>query len=472
MKKPPIIHPFLFGLYFVLFLYSINLFEVELVNVLSAAIAVVGFAGVVMLIPLMLKRGVGKTALMLSVFFLVFFSYGHLYLYIYEIDIFGLTLFRHRFLLPIFVLVLASAGFAIVRSKKDLINLNKIFNATAVFLIVLPLASIGMGFAGDLVSGRDEQDARIRAAGGLENGGRVSDRPDIYYLIFDEFASLRQIKQTYDYDNSAFAQKLNQKGFHVTSGSRTSYLESAWSISAALNMRHLQDNTDVKNKIHYSNVVDILKSRGYKYIHFGSVSSYTAKSPRADININFSYMNDFALNLLKSSMLHYFVHISFNFTQDLVLNTLDALVEMSKTKMPEPKFVFAHILCPHGPFVFGPSGEAVPFKDAMNRVDKSVYLGQYIYTSSRIDQLVTDILANSAKPPAIILQSDHGVRFAADEYAQNIFSAYYLPTECASSLPKSINPVDNFRIIFNCLFGTTYELLGDRDAKARPLHSD
>jgi len=51
--------------------------------------------------------------------------------------------------------------------------------------------------------------------------------------------------------------------------------------------------------------------------------------------------------------------------RDRVLFALDALEELSST--PGPKFVFAHIVSPHEPMVFGPNGETLEREPSYDR---------------------------------------------------------------------------------------------------------
>jgi hypothetical protein len=70
------------------------------------------------------------------------------------------------------------------------------------------------------------------------------------------------------------------------------------------------------------------------------------------------------------------------------------------------------------------------------------------------------ILAESAQPPIILIQGDHGVpRLKAQQNA--ILSVYLLPQE-DDSLYASISPVNSFRVIFNSYFGGNLGLLEDR----------
>jgi hypothetical protein len=85
-----------------------------------------------------------------------------------------------------------------------------------------------------------------------------------------------------------------------------------------------------------------------------------------------------------------------------ILFTLDQLGKIAK--MPGPKFVFAHIVSPHKPFVFGPQGESV-----QQEKDPLVgYRGQVSYLNSRMVPLLQKIISDSASPPVIVIQGDHG----------------------------------------------------------------
>lgn len=113
--------------------------------------------------------------------------------------------------------------------------------------------------------------------------------------------------------------------------------------------------------------------------------------------------------------------------------------------MPRPKFVFAHILAPHPPFIFGENGEAAKHGDC-NGLDGSLFKGtaedyrngypkQMAYISKKIQEAVDEILAKSNPPPIIIIQGDHGSSMLLDwESPKNsclrertsILNAYYI----------------------------------------------
>ena len=66
-------------------------------------------------------------------------------------------------------------------------------------------------------------------------------KPDIYYIFLDGYAGLDQIKTLYNYDNSPFVAKLNDKGFYVAKKSSRSPFIPHLSLTSSLNMEHAKD---------------------------------------------------------------------------------------------------------------------------------------------------------------------------------------------------------------------------------------
>ena len=158
------------------------------------------------------------------------------------------------------------------------------------------------------------------------------------------------------------------------------------------------------------------------------------------------------------------------------------------TKMNSPVFVYAHIMAPHPPFVFGENGKEInPTGPLVPWVSRDEFLrnykGQLIYINKKVKETIDDIISNAPEPPIIILQPDHGpasliadidqeLSFLLDQANEgcvkaafkermSILNAYYLPNGGHAYLYDEITPVNTFRIIFNHYFGANYELLED-----------
>ena len=148
--------------------------------------------------------------------------------------------------------------------------------------------------------------------------------------------------------------------------------------------------------------------------------------------------------------------------QQFILDELPRLASL-----PESKFVFAHIIIPHGPFVFEANGDIATdsgyYSAKYNEpVDEEHmvkgYLNEVQFINSRITDILQTIVTESSVPPIIVVMGDHGLK--NDNRFENL-NAYYLPGEGARNLYPTISPVNSFRLIFDTSFGTRFGLLPD-----------
>jgi hypothetical protein len=146
----------------------------------------------------------------------------------------------------------------------------------------------------------------------------------------------------------------------------------------------------------------------------------------------------------------------------------DALEQITPS-IEGPKFVFAHILATHTPYVIGPDGEFISSDGQFSLMDldtiedpeleASRYRDQVTYVNQRMQKIIDKILKTSDTPPVIILQSDHGPE--TDENRLRILNAYYLAGSDIQLLYETISPVNSFRVVFNTAFLGNYALLED-----------
>jgi hypothetical protein len=121
------------------------------------------------------------------------------------------------------------------------------------------------------------------------------------------------------------------------------------------------------------------------------------------------------------------------------------------------------VLAPHGPLVFGVDGSQVYYPEPVSNADYfRGYRDELAYLNSRLIGVLDRILTDSAVPPIIILQADHGHDLASADDRMAILNAYYLPGDGKDLLYPTITPVNSFRIIFNHYFGGQFDLLKDR----------
>jgi hypothetical protein len=173
---------------------------------------------------------------------------------------------------------------------------------------------------------------------------------------------------------------------------------------------------------------------------------------------------------------------------------LDSLADLPETE--GPNFIFAHIVAPHPPFVFGPDGEVrnpdasftyhdgSDFLEAVGTREEYIegYRDQLVFLNKQLARTIDDILSNSDRPPIIILQADHGPGAYLNwqslsetniDERTSILNAYYFPEVEEGYLYPSISPVNSFRLLLNAYFRENYELLEDRtyfSPSNRPYH--
>ncbi len=304
-------------------------------------------------------------------------------------------------------------------------------------------------------------------------------RPDIYYLILDCNAAPSTLNQVWDYDNSAFIQSLQSKGFHVVPEAFSNYDRTVLSIPSSLNMQYIDaiperlgrdfnDETLNYRLIQDSRISRLLKSLGYKYINIFSGFPPTEYVPYADVNFVKSLGSAYLLEFMQLTIL--------SGTEKYVPLTLDVFAETRLVPykyaseiaaLPGPKFVLVHSLISHPPNVFNEDGHKNPLSLAVlteNAPDR--YLKQIKYTEKLVDQFVKTLLDRPGPEPIIIIQSDHGPKYRMLDdkayYNQNmrILLAYHFPGQ--KNLHRRLTPVNVFRLMLNSQFGAKLPILPER----------
>jgi hypothetical protein len=185
-------------------------------------------------------------------------------------------------------------------------------------------------------------------------------------------------------------------------------------------------------------------------------------------------------DVLRDTAFGHLVHQSeFDRHRQRIEGILDRLAEVPR--MRGPQFVFAHIIAPHPPFVFGPGGESIQQSETFTTLDAQNFPGtqteyrqgygdQLTYLNARLEVILNRVLDESDTPPIILLQGDHGPGSTFTEQAlpyrsmqerMGILEAVYLGAD-GGELYSSVTPANLFRLVFNQAFGADLPLLPDR----------
>ncbi len=499
------IHLILFALYPILFFVSYNKGQLFLINrdTFNLILITLFISILLWLLLSIILKEVVKSAIVVSLFLILFFSYGHAHSTIgdFNYEILSFDIGKDKVLFSMWAFILFIGSFALIKTRRNLNKLTKFLNIIAALLVIFSLVDIVYFEFGT----RKETNSKL-AEGGREGQMALQipqEPPDIYYIIFDAYPSSNTLKEIYDYDNHALDNFLTEKGFFVASESRSNYAHTHFSLPSSLNMRYInylsgelgidsKDTTIPKSMIEKNKVADSLKSLGYKYIHIGSEYQPTSQNRYADINVvndgssieiaGQSYrLDEFYTTFIKTTWLSPFVN---NFLENDVreqrLNSLNKVSELVSTR--GPKFVFAHLTISHPPPYFDAEGSPLS-KAELEQIgsvykDKENNLNQIIFVGEKMKEMVQNIFKKSKTEPIIIFQADHGPTSLLGHphhwkrpFEKNIrginerlsiLNAYYLPNGGDKLLYDSISPVNTFRVIFNYYFDANYKLLPDK----------
>ena len=492
LKNTPF-YPFLLAIFPILSLLGNNIQEVDpRVALRSSAISLAATLLIYLAARLVL-RSWPRAALLTSFLLVLFFSYGHLYHALREIPSIGLQLARHRYFIPAYALMALLGFFWIIWKMKQPINATLALNLIAVLLIVFPAYQVTSALLRTSIA--TEQQSAALSAGELPIQA-PEGMPDVYFIVLDMHTRSDALLQDFGHDNSAFIAGLRELGFYVADCSRSNYNDTGRSLISTLNLDYIdvlqqhmtEQGMDANNYLvllKQSLVRYQLEAVGYKTYAFASEYEWSRLSD-AYKYLNFAsapyaLLQPFEAMLIQSTALLIWadfsiteydttafqgINASLEYHVSQQLFTLDTLPGLATVN--EPKFVFAHIIVPHIPFVFEPDGSIVSDPGFYSgRLTEPIdrehllegYVNQVQFIDTRILEVARQILENSAEPPIIVIMGDHGLE--ADNRLV-ILNALYLPGEEASQyLYPSISPVNTFRIIFNAYFGASYPLLPD-----------
>ena len=472
------LYPFILGLYPSIALLAYNLGEVRPSAILRSILFVELAVLIFLLVLRLVLREWHRAAFIVSIWLLLISSYGQ----VYDLLQNKASHFANHTWLTItwFVLGIGLTIWAVTRHRGRMGRFTPGFNLVALALIIYPTYQVTL-YYGFLQ--RDRSFTPTVSAAPADKS-----LPDIYFIILDMHTREDNLMAAYGYDESGFIKDMQDMGFYVAQCSASNYMRTEPTLSSVLNMDYLPgmdpgiksdswSRAPMWNLIRNSLVRQKLEAAGYKTVAFATGYPWS-EIDNSDVYLQphslFGQMNSFETLLVNTSWAR---ALEDNGTIDMTsedaarfrertLYTLDTLPTLAS--MPGPKFVFVHIISPHPPFVMGPDGplDAASYlnKDAKytSQAFEKGYKLQLAFIDKRISEAMKELIANSSRPPVIIIQGDHGPWLQPQARSFPILNAYYLPDERAKAmLYPSISPVNSFRVVLDTYLGTDYKLLPD-----------
>ena len=317
----------------------------------------------------------------------------------------------------------------------------------------------------------------------------VKQKPNVYFLLFDEYAGYKSLKDSFAFANDSLYEFLRRKDFRVLP-LHSNYDYTPFSMSSIFNMRYVDSNYDHRlltqadiqrrfGEIRNAEVFSLFKNMGYELENYSifDISEHPALSGSNPIfpihsvllsnkifhnrfmkDLGWIFMSGrFELSFIRN---HY-LYRGDNFNK----KAEEKVISSAKSKGSSPRFCYGHFFLPHGAYYRDSAGNYNSPSQMQDLFNKPLYLSYLKYTNTVIRSLVNNIV--SADPGAVVVvMSDHGFYnylspgdddpYNYDGFCHVRFpDKNYLPDEDVRS------NVNFFRYLFNCEFGQKLPYLKD-----------
>ena len=362
--------------------------------------------------------------------------------------------YRYAVVLGVFISVVLAAYLWLRKHPAVLKTTVKVLNVAIVIEFFLLLGQTGHKVHEYAQLARHQQEQPVQPDG---------DYPNIYHILLDAHPNLEGARLL-GYDLQPFYDDLNKLGFITFPTSRSNYCATHWSVPSMLTMDYLPgDETKLKDSTLYglsqnNPVFNTLIQHGYHVqcatSHAIGISLYSSRylqqihNPRESLVF---ILRQTVLINFNHAILHVF------YTQDPT-SYRTCLERLLSPLDHQPMYRYAHILCPHPPFVFSDNASAtygLMVQDHTTNTDAKL-IPQIRANIAGIDAMVLPILkqlTQQPNPPIIILHSDHGFQ----QFPNNVDSlfgnllALYIPDTWKSDA-KDLKFINIYRFILNHLF--------------------
>lgn len=488
--QSPLIHVCGLATYLIFFLYTVNIDQVEITETIIPSVLSLFLVLVLLTVLNLGLKNLKKSALIVSALTLHFYYYKVLCNLLNAIFS---TELGNTIPVTLWVISLIMSIFVIHREKKNVDEANNFLNVVTVVLFAMLIFNASSSRANERAIIIPEIDAFVEKAQSLVKPAVL---PDIYYIILDSYARNDVLSQLYKFDNGSFTAFLEEKGFFVASESYANYCQTNLSLASSLNGCYLDDLTKIMagsnsldapaRLVKEAAVFNILRFYGYELIAFPTYCNVTEVKTADRYLSKRMTGNTFAYMLAHATILHA-LNLPFLSLTEIEVESFRQHIEriftgISTVKLTKkPAFVFAHIICPHPPFVFGPNGERkISGPVYMNNeghlgidADKyrEYYIEQLMCVNLKTTSMVKDLLAEKNRARVVIIQSDHGPDSELDweNYEKTnkkerlaILNAVYYSESSIKGLNKHSSPVNTFRAVLNEVFNANLDLLENR----------
>ena len=474
------LHPLLLAAYAVLFVYAANIGEVLPGQALEPLFTAMAAGAIVLLLCALLYRDVRRGAVLATAIVLAFAFFGHVSA---QVEAWAVA---EVVQVAIWAGLVILGGVYALRARGSLPTVTAALNVFGLALVGITLLTIVPA----------ETSRAVRASEGepvsddvIVEAKRGPDR-DIYLLVFDRYGSDWSLEHRYGVDNDIYPD-LEAAGFQVVPGARSNYRATDFSLASILSLDLLDDLTTsvgrvaadrapARQRIGRHEVGKFLRANGYRYYHIGAWYEPTHDNPIADEVLRYGKTTELEAVLRQATILPALERllgrtpVDDEFRDRHRSEALFAFRQLARlAETPGRKFVFAHILMPHPPYVFDAEGDPIVKAVVLETPEEELLKAQLQFTNDRIRETIAALLDHPPEEqPIIVITGDegpflcgnldcidgtprtYGIRFGT-------LRAYFLPG-LDYEVPADDSAVNIFRMLFREYFGADLPDLPNR----------
>jgi hypothetical protein len=281
----------------------------------------------------------------------------------------------------------------------------------------------------------------------------VAPGPNVYLIWLDGYPRHDTLMEYFGFDNHPFLDALGERGFVVAEQSSSDYPSTIQTLATMMQMRPLGEligdewngshdqHRRLWQLINDARVPEAYEAAGYE--------TYSIVSPApghdwrtADVVMDSPWLSDFEAHLFSNGILRPVLPFWAMHRADI----LDSFDYLEAAAGASPRFVLAHILTPHSPYVFAADGrpaepcgiECANHAGPPNAMLGDRLIGQIQWVNGRALEAIDHVIAVDPRG-IIVVFSDHGLRrdrLDMDEWFRTLFAAR------GSSFPDDVTTSD------------------------------
>lgn len=447
-----------------IFLYASNIKEVSLTDILFPMGELMLWGAVLFALLWICKVPLRKAGVLSAIFLFLFYNYAVLEKVIRKI----LPFARYWHILPtVLLLFVVFAWWFTAKAPKPIVEMSQmlvpiLFSGLVVINIITAIPS-GIQKMNALKDSLDEMQTDEIV---VTEENSASTQPNIYLLIFDEYASFHQLEEYYGYDNKDFRDFLTEHNFVVSDESRNEYPVTNIVLTNMLNLEYVVDSgtpvaeQEMLRETPY--LYTFLKEKGYSINGVGD-TTWLGIPKEDSAEKETTSIEGYTLEtlFLQKSMMYPLANgnsASERVQMEKYLVEMDHMVQVPNTS----QFTLSYIKSPHQPFLFDEHGGNVSASEWHNWDRLENYLGQLKYITTLIEDAVDNIMKDDPNS-VVIICSDHGARgggnvdFPIEEKARILMACYTQGTPNENLM--DLSGVNTLRAILTQLGLGNFDLL-------------